>query len=77
MRSSGPLGTLQDFRAGTRVRQEGAIVSCTGLAAEVLDALDMVARAAPDPPKRLVDAAMDAYIRSAAHRSREPQSYQD
>jgi hypothetical protein len=71
MRRPGPLGTLADFEAALSYAKQGAIVSCTGLADEVLEALDTVARAAPDPPKRLIDAAIDAYLQSCADRGQD------
>lgn len=61
MRRAGPLGTLADFEAALDYAIRGAVVSDTGLSGEVLDALDVVARAAPNPPQRLIDAAWDAY----------------
>jgi hypothetical protein len=72
LRTPGPLGTLADFERALAYAKQGAIVSDTGLEPEVLEALDAVARAAPTPPKRIIDAAMDAYLHSCAHRSREP-----
>jgi hypothetical protein len=77
VRTSGPLGTPADFEMALEYAKQGAIVSDTGLADEVLATLDRVAQAAPDPPKRLVDAAMDASLHSCAHRPGEPWSDQD
>jgi hypothetical protein len=44
--------------------KQGAIVSDTGLADGALEALDAVARAAPDPPTQLLDAARETFLRS-------------
>jgi hypothetical protein len=74
MRSSGPLGALQDFERALEYAKQGATVSDTGPEPEVLEALVMVATAAPNPPEQLVDAAMDAYLHSCANRPREPWS---
>jgi hypothetical protein len=41
-------------------------ISCGAWNAEVQRALDAVRDAAPHPPKRLLDAAMDAFLRQAA-----------
>ena len=54
--------TLADFEWYLQRATEGATYTCTGLWQEVLDALDDVATAAPDVPKALLDAAMDAYL---------------
>jgi hypothetical protein len=66
---------VADRGADLEYAVQGATVSDTGLADEVLEALDAVARAAPTPPKRVIDAAMDTYLHSCAHRSREPSEH--
>jgi hypothetical protein len=48
--------------------EQGAVVSCTGLEPEVLEALDTVARAAPDPPQELLDAARETFLQSRRRR---------
>jgi hypothetical protein len=70
VRTAGPLGTLADFEMALGYAKQGGIVSDTGLADEVLEALDTVARAAPDPPQELLDAARETFLRS---RRRRPQ----
>jgi hypothetical protein len=65
---------VADRGADLEYAVQGATVSDTGLADEVLEAWGQVAQAAPDPPRRLVDGAVDAYLRSCAHRSREEDS---
>ena len=62
MRTEGPLGTPADFKRALSYANEGAVVSDTGLSENVEAALDKVRDAAPNPPKRLIDAAIDAYM---------------
>lgn len=62
--------TLADFEWYLQRATEGATYTCTGLWQEVLDALDDVATAAPDVPKALLDAAMDAYLAQVTGRAR-------
>jgi hypothetical protein len=61
-----PKPTLADFEHALAYAKRGAIVSDTGMGREVQDALLEVALAAPHPPKPLVDAAADAFLRQAA-----------
>jgi hypothetical protein len=45
----------------------GGVILCTlGFTGEVIDALEAVAQAAPNLPKQLLDAAMDAFLRQVA-----------
>ena len=55
---------MADRGADLEYAVQGATVSDTGLADEVLEALDAVARAAPDPPQELLDAARETFLRS-------------
>jgi hypothetical protein len=68
IRTAGPLGTRADFEMALEYAKQGAVVSDTGLSGAVKDALDKVRDAAPNPLKRLIDAVMNAYIRSAIPR---------
>jgi len=61
MREAPGEPTPADFENALRYALRGAVVSDTGLSGEVLDALDVVARAAPNPPQGLIDAAREAY----------------
>jgi hypothetical protein len=76
MRTSGPLGTPADFERALDYAKQGAIASCTGLSVEVEAALDAVRAAAPNPPKQLIDNAMDTYLHSVIHRSQESSEHQ-
>jgi hypothetical protein len=64
MRTSGPLGILQDFQAALDYAVQGAVVSDTGLPQSVEDALDKVRDASPNPPQALIDAARETFLRS-------------
>jgi hypothetical protein len=64
VRTAGPLGTPADFERALEYAKLGAIVSDSGLEPEVLEALDKLASAAPDPPQELIDAARERFLRS-------------
>jgi hypothetical protein len=63
--------TLADFEHALAYALRGAIVSDTGMGREVQDALLRVVLAAPNPPKQLLDVAMDAFLRQVSSRSPE------
>jgi hypothetical protein len=67
IRAVGSEPTLAEFQARLELAMRGGVILCTlGFTAEVIDALDAIARAAPDPAEELLDAAMDAFLRQAA-----------
>jgi hypothetical protein len=56
--------TLDEFQARLELAMRGGMILCAlGFTREVLHALDAVRDAAPNPPRQLLDAAMDAYVR--------------
>jgi hypothetical protein len=61
---------VADRGADLEYAVQGATVSDTGLADEVLEALDAVATAAPDPPQELLDAARETFLRSRRSQGR-------
>ena len=69
-RHDAPTPSLADFEWYLQGAMGGKTYTCTGLWQPVLDALDDVAMAAPDPPKALLDAAMDAYLGQVTGRAR-------
>jgi hypothetical protein len=73
MRAPGSEPTLAKFQARLELAMRGGVILCTlGFTREVLDALDAVRAAAPNPPKQMLDVAMDAFLRQVSGRSREP-----
>jgi hypothetical protein len=66
MRSPGSEPDLAEFEHHLEVAMSGGIISCGAWNAEVQRALDAVRAAAPSPPKQLLDAAMDAFLRQVA-----------
>ena len=65
MRTPDAEPTLAEFEHHLEVAMSGGTISCGAWNAEVQRALDAV-RAAPNPPKQPLDAAMDAYLRQVA-----------
>jgi hypothetical protein len=63
IRAPGFEPTLADFEHALAYAKRGRIVSDHGVGREVQDALMQVALAAPNSPKQLVDAAVDAFLR--------------
>jgi hypothetical protein len=66
MRSPDSEPDLAEFQHHLDVAMACGIITCAAWNAEVHRALDAVRAAAPNPPKALVDAAMDAFLRQAA-----------
>jgi hypothetical protein len=72
MRTPDAEPTLAEFEAHLELAMAGGIISCTAWNAEVSRALDAVRDAGPNAPKRLLDAAMDAFLRQVSGRSPDP-----
>jgi len=66
MRTSDGEPTLAEFEYHLELARAGGFISCTAWNAEVSRALDAVRRAGPNPPRQLLDAAMDAFLRQVA-----------
>jgi hypothetical protein len=66
MRTPDAEPTLAEFEHHLEVAIAVGIISCGAWNAEVQRALDAVRLAAPNPPKQLLDATMDAFLRQAA-----------
>jgi hypothetical protein len=66
LRSTDSEPGLAEFEHHLEAAMSGGIISCGAWNAEVQCALDAVRAAAPNPPKQLLDDAMDAFLRQAA-----------
>jgi|SRR5215211_4417717 len=53
-------------RADHLAVEPGVILCTLGFTRQVIDALDAIAKAAPNAPKQLLDPAMDAFLRQCA-----------
>jgi hypothetical protein len=63
MKSPGSEPTLDEFQCHLEAAMACGMITCGAWNAEVRHALDAVRAACPDPPKALIDAAMDAFLR--------------
>ena len=66
MRSPNSEPDLAEFEQHVAAAMACSIITCTAWNAEVHRALDAARDAAPDVPKRLIDAAYDAFLAQVA-----------